>query len=202
MGLSPSGLHPSPALPGDCYAAPRRWAAPKKTNELIGLATASPSRGEGGALWCASQRTAGRAVALKTVFLAESLSWIALQSRPSLLSRSPAAALDRPCGPAWCRARWLDCAISSPSAPVMLAQALRAAHLSRLHAPCRNPAGALRGAPSAAIHEAAPKSRFIQERRRTMASKTISTTTYDAGTSPAPREAHQRAGGAMKEGHS
>ncbi|BBN88860.1 hypothetical protein AZSP09_18830 [Azospira sp. I09] len=62
---------------------------------LYGLATPAASRGSGAALGCASRRTAGRAVVLEPVSVVVPLSLIALQSRPSLLSRSMAAGLDR-----------------------------------------------------------------------------------------------------------
>jgi hypothetical protein len=80
---------------------------------LYGLATASPSRGRGAALGCASRRTAGRAVVLETVSVAVPLSLIALRSRPSLLSRSMAAGLDRlRCAPPATRhASGRDCAL-------------------------------------------------------------------------------------------
>ena len=80
---------------------------------LYGLATASPSRGRGAARGCASRRTAGRAVVLETIFVIVPLSLIALRSRPSLLSRSMAAGLDRlRCAPPATRhASGRDCAL-------------------------------------------------------------------------------------------
>lgn len=124
--------------------------------------TASPWRchREGRALpW------AGRAVVLEARFCGPvAFRRLPIQSRPSLLSRSTAAALDRPCGPAWCRARGR--AAPYPSLRSGNARpALRASPLSRPHAPCRNPAVALRGAPCAAITGTAPDGQIINERK-------------------------------------
>ena len=141
-------------------------------------------------------KCAGRAVVLETVSVVVPLSSIALRSRPSLLSRSRAAGLDRSLrslhqlAPAGQRSGING--LRPPAAPDFIPFA-GLPRLSLLVAPARNPARALRGAPCAALFEAAPKGRTIEKRRTDMTTKTTNTTN-DAGVPPAPPEAHQRAG--------
>lgn len=139
----------------------------------------------------------GRAVVLETVSVVAHLSLIALRSRPSPLSRSRTAGLDRSLrslhqlAPAGQRSGING--LRPPAVPDFIPFA-GLPRLSLLVAPARNPARALRGAPCAALFEAAPKGRTIKVRRTDMTTKTTNTTN-DAGFPPAPPEAHQRAGG-------
>lgn len=165
---------------------------------MYGLATPAASRGRAQPLGAPFVARRAAPWCWKRVFVVDHLSLIALRGRPLLLSRSPAAALDRlRCAPpAWARASGQGCGISSAATrpPVILAPAFGFPAVTR---PCSAPKPRWRpfgGAPCAAIYEAAPKSRYIKERRTSMITKTTSTT-KGAGPSPAPREAHQRSGG-------
>lgn len=130
----------------------------QKITPLDGIATQLAWQGRGAAFRCALRRTGGRTVVQNAVFEVVRFLLISLRNRPSLLSHSPAAAFDRPHGPASRRARRHGCALSSPASPVMLTLALRVPRLSRhqcsMPKPRHRPFG---GVPCAAFFEAAPK---------------------------------------------